>query len=300
LCRIAVTIPSVATMLLHDAADFLRLGLELVGFEIKRQTRVRNTKNYERFATYFVASPDTVAVLWKDIQGLLDFDVKRHHVDHFPFSIHFLAKYPTELELEGTFGWCDRTVRQWVWSLWLPCLQALKPTKIVWPEEWPTTFIITVYGIHCPINEPSHGEWSKNPECYSHKFASSGLDYEIGISIFTNKVLWINGPFKAGKHSDIKVFHAGLKSMIPTGKLVIADLGCRGEHLIIATPNSHGIPEVREFKSRALARHKTFDGEIKLFQCLSRHGIHRHQVCFEAVAVIGVYMIENAAPLFDV
>lgn len=158
-------------------------------------------------------------------------------------------------------------------------MQSLKPMKIAWPRHWSidenddtapkTTFIVTVDGVHCPINEPSHGEWSKNPEYYSHKFGSSGLNYEIAISIFKNKISWINGPFKAGKHTDIKVFQAGLKAMIPKGKLVIADLGYRGEHALIATPNSLDLAAVQEFKSMALAQHETFNGKIKLFQCLS-------------------------------
>jgi len=115
--------------------------------------------------------------------------------------------------------------------------------------------------------------------------------------------VWTNGPFKAGKHTDIKVFRAALKGKIPKGKLVIADLGYRGEKLIIATPNSHDTVEAREFKSRALARHESFNGVIKQFQCLARrfrHGMKKHKMCFEAACVIGVYMIEDDRPLFDV
>jgi len=300
-------------MLFHDAAEMLQTGLELVGFQDRRQNRVREAKNRERFATFFVASPEALAALWLDVQRTIDFSATKRHSDYFLCSVHVLAKYPTENELEATFKWCDRTIRDWVWYYWLPRIQSLKEMKISWPRRWSvdenddtapeSTFIVTVDGVHCPINEPSHGEWSKNPEHCSHKFGSSGLNCEIAISIYKNKIVWTNGPFKAGKHTDIKVFRAGLKDMIPKGKLVIADLGYRGEHVLIATPNSHDSAAVREFKSMALARHETFNGKIKLFQCLShrfRHGMEKHKMCFEAVAVIGVYMIENGSPLFDV
>ncbi len=49
------------------------------------------------------------------------------------------------------------------------------------------------------MNEPKHPTMSKNPAFYSHKFGSAGLNYELGISVFENKLVWMNGPFKAGK-----------------------------------------------------------------------------------------------------
>jgi len=300
-------------MLLYDAAKVLETGLDLVGFDSRRQKRVRAAKNAEGFAAHYVASSGVVSSLWLDVQREIDFMPVEKHFKCYLMSIHVLAKYPTELELEAKFNVSDRTARDWVWKFWLPRIQSLVDMKIRWPLRWSldendpdapeTTFIITVDGVHCPINEPSHGEWSKNPEYYSHKFGSSGLDYEIGISIYKNRVVWINGPFKAGKHTDIKVFRAALKGKIPKGKLVVADLGYRGEMKIIATPNSHDTVEVREFKSRALARHESFNGVIKQFQCLARrfrHGMKKHKMCFEAACVIGVYMIEEDRPLFDV
>lgn len=58
------------------------------------------------------------------------------------------------------------------------------------------TFLISVDGTHCPMFEPTSGHrYLKNPKNYSHKFCMSGLAYEVSISIFTNQVVWINGPF---------------------------------------------------------------------------------------------------------
>jgi hypothetical protein len=77
-------------------------------------------------------------------------------------------------------------------------------------------FLITVDGVHCRVNEPKHANQSKDPSYYSHKFKQSDLDYELGISVFDNALVWMNGPFKAGRH-DMQIFHTeSLKDIIPS------------------------------------------------------------------------------------
>ena len=187
--------------------------------------------------------------------------------------------------------------------------------QIVWPERWnpgnPSVddddnpdFIITVDGVHCLINEPTHPTMSKNPKYYSHKFHQAAVNYELGISVFGNQLVWMNGPFPAAEH-DITVFRKpqGLKSKIPAGKKVIADKGYRGEKTIVSTPSSHDPPGVRKFKSRARARHESFNARLKNFQSLAvrfRHGVEKHGIVFEAICVICQYQMENGSPLFDV
>jgi len=126
-------------------------------------------------------------------------------------------------------------------------------------------FIISVDGVHCQMNEPIHPTKSKNPKFYSHKFNQAGVNYELGISVFYNRLVWMNGPFRAAKH-DITVFRTkGLKDMIPDGKIVIGDNGYRGEKGVVSTPNAHDPKELRHFKSRARARHETFNSQLKNF-----------------------------------
>ena len=127
------------------------------------QQRVRPANNLERFAAHFVAHPPALESLWLDLLGTstIDFEPQLKHFDYYMISIHFLAKYPTELEMEAKFEKSDRTARDWVWKFWLPKIQSLKPMKIQWPIRWGVdendpnapqpTFIATVDGVHCPI-----------------------------------------------------------------------------------------------------------------------------------------------------
>ena len=275
----------------------------------------------ERFSTHFAARPGTYSAIWED---LCSTDIAEAKVDpatarleDLLMAANFLKSYPKENEAERTFKISDRTYRDRV-NVYLRKLQALKAIKIFWPLHWnpdclgsakETMFVITVDGVHCKIQEPMHGRYSKNPKFYSHKFKQAGLAYEVAMSIFEDKCVWINGPFPAGKN-DMSIFRASLKEALSSiMKLAIGDKGYRGESALVSLPNSHDCEEVREFKGRALARHEKFNGRMKRFAVLSgtfRHGglgqktFEKHQICFDAVAVICQYEMENGSPLMVV
>jgi hypothetical protein len=126
--------------------------------------------------------------------------------------------------------------------------------------------------------------------------------YEIGVHVYENKIVWLEGPKPAATH-DITMYREKLKGKVPDGKRGIADNGYRGEPNTLSTPNAHDPIELRKFKSRARARHESLNARIKNFKCLAerfRHGIQKHRICFEAVCVIVQYQMENGSPLFDV
>jgi len=291
--------------------EVLERGLALVGFDLNRQQSVRRAKNIERFKTHFGAASAVCAAIWVDPQTTsvpeAKIDADNTCLEHLLMAAYFLKCYPKENECEAIFGKSDTTVRKWVWHC-IKKLQALKGTKIVWPHAWnpeenridaETTFVIAVDGVHCRIQEPKHERYSKNPKCYSHKFKQAGLAYEVALSTFENKCVWINGPFAAGCN-DVSIFRAALKAKMVGGKLGLADKGCRGEAALLSMASSQDTPEVREFKGRALARHEKFNGQLKNFGCLSeqfRHGIEKHKMCFEATAVICQHQLENDSPL---
>ena len=96
--------------------------------------------------------------------------------------------------------------------------------QIVWPTGWKTNFTISVDGVHCRFHELEDDKLAKNPENYSHKFNGPGLAYELALSIFENKLVWMRGPFKPSK-SDLGIYQGELKGMLPVDKRVVCDGG---------------------------------------------------------------------------
>jgi hypothetical protein len=82
----------------------------------------------------------------------------------------------------------------------------------------------------------------------------------------------------------------------------IADEGYRGEPEYLSTRNQFNSKEIAWFKSRALARHETFNAKLKTFQILDgtfRHSHNQHQAVFEAVCAVTVYKMDVRAGLLD-
>jgi hypothetical protein len=82
----------------------------------------------------------------------------------------------------------------------------------------------------------------------------------------------------------------------------IADEGYRGEPEYLSTRNQFDSKEIAWFKSRALARHETFNAKLKTFQILDgtfRHSHNQHQAIFEAVCAVTVYKMDVGAGLLD-
>ena len=188
-------------------------------------------KNISRFRTNYVSHPRVYADLFERLQtteideALLDCSVLglEKTLNYFFMAIYLLAEYPTEEKAETvfSFGVCDRTYRLHGWNI-VAKIAALHSDVIKWPEWWgnpashpdgnlnETRFIITVDGTHCPIEEPTLDSFAKQRKFYSHKFKTAGLDYEVALSIFQPKCVWIAGPYPAGKH-DITVYRKKLK-----------------------------------------------------------------------------------------
>jgi len=289
--------------------EILRKGLLLVNYSRKRIRKAKKKRNLERFRGHYGSDPIVIAQIWEDLQRTL---IPEAHLppddaklDRFLMAMHHLKRYPTDLEREPIFDIDCMQGRDWVW-FFLEKVQALKAEKIVWPDDLFTDYIwvISVDGTHCWIMEPGHPDWSQDSRYFSHKYGKAGVVYELGIALFTSRLVWMNGPFPAGD-SDQHVFkRKGLRNKLQeTNKRAIADGGYGGFPTLLSTPNSHDSKEVRRFKSRALKRHEKFNGMTKTFGCLSgrfRHGEKRFKTCFEAVCVICQYQCELENPLYDI
>ena len=294
------------TKIIHPD-DLMLLGLRVFYSERKLRFAKKKT-NTTRFRKKFGADPLVCVLIWEDFQTTsieaARVPEERLNAKYFLMALHHLRKYPTEDDREGPWDVSAKTAREWVW-FFLEKIQALKEKKIRWPTNWgPDTWIVTVDGTHCWINEPTHPDWSQDSEYYSHKFAKAGINYELGIAIASSRLVWMNGPFKAGAN-DAQIFrdHGLRDELTNIAKKGIGDRGYRGYNETMSTYNPHDSRNVKKFKSRALKRHENFNNMTKRFDCLDgrfRHGADRFQVCFEAVCVICQYQLENGMPLYDV
>jgi hypothetical protein len=173
-----------------------------------------------------------------------------------------------------------------------------------------TVLVITVDGVHAQIKEPRR---NPNSNWQSHKNKKPGLSYELGILIHSPKLVWINGPFRAGE-GDLTIFKkdGGLMQKLPPGKRAIGDHGYEGLPTHTSTRNKEfDDDEIKKYKRRALSRHESFNSCVKRFAVLAmtfrnyhdHQGLtenDRHKAVFEAVCVILQYEMENGNPLMDV
>ena len=298
-----------------------------MGYDQRNLDRVGLKKNISRFRSHYVCHPRVYADLFVRLQTTEIVDAQldcsklglEKTLNYFFMSIYILAQYPTEEHAESVFSFyvCDRTFRHHGWEF-IKKFSCLHSEVIVWPGWWgnpddpggqETRFIISVDGTHCMIEEPTFDTFDEQRKFYSHKFKSAGLDYEVALSIFEPKCVWIAGPYPAGTN-DITVFRKKLKKKILDSRAIrgvqyraVGDRGYRGEQEVLSVPSSQDTKEVREFKSRALSRQETFNARLKRFDCLDerfRHGIEKHASCFYACATIVQVELENGFTIFEV
>lgn len=196
-----------------SSKKFLKLGLELVGYDAKRQHRTRTATNVVRFRSNFGAGPKTCRAIFRDLQTT---EIEEARIDkpnyfYFLVALNWLKTYKKEGVMAGHFKRDEKTLRENI-RVYVKAVQALAAEKIQWIDvaDDKEIFILTVDGVHFRINEPRHRPSSR---WYSHKSDSAGLAYEIAISIHENKIVWINGPFMAAE-DDRNIFlgHARAKT----------------------------------------------------------------------------------------
>ena len=129
------------------------------------------------------------------------------------------------------------------------------------------------------------------------------MRYEIGISIFSGDIVWVSGPYRAGRYPDLTIFwQGGLKDRLLHHKEVaVADKGYRGEEDYIDLPDE-GSTMHQAMMSRACARHETCNRRFKQFAILGnrfRHSINWHRTIFHAVAVLTQINIDQGNELWN-
>jgi hypothetical protein len=159
-------------------------------------------------------------------------------------------------------------------------------------------FMLSVDGVHCRVQEPST---MPSAGWYSSKFNKAGLAYKIGVSIYHDKIVWVDGPFPEGQN-DLRIFRKenGLMSKIPDGHRTIGDKVYVGEPDKATTRNEFDPPEFKDLKRRAKARQKSVNSKLKafgilknIFRTTGKQRLEKHQLAFEACLVIVHYELDN-------
>ena len=162
-----------------------------------------------------------------------------------------------------------------------------------------TNRLITVDGTDFRIQEQSDVPRS----WYCFKFRAPAVRYEVAIGIFTGKIVWTSGPWRAGAFPDISIFrNGGLgQHLANAGEKAVADKGYRGEPDVIDLPDE-GSDMYQYYKGLARARHEQCNRRLKQFGCLAqrfRHSVDFHRYCFDAVVVLTQLSIESGESLWD-
>jgi hypothetical protein len=132
-----------------------------------------------------------------------------------------------------------------------------------------------------------------------------GTRYELGVDILAGNLVWIQGPYPAGKYTDIKNFNKVLRNFLEPGERFEADEWYRGHPDKIKCPGNDANPEEnRRMQGRVRACHETLNGWLKNWGFLSqvfRHHIMMHDDVFWACAVVTqLTIIQDGEPLFEV
>jgi hypothetical protein len=71
---------------------------------------------------------------------------------------------------------------------------------------------------------PQQGAAERGNAFASHKYAGKlALRYELGVDILAGNLVWIQGPYPAGKYNDFKIFNNVIRHYLEPGKRVEAD-----------------------------------------------------------------------------
>ncbi len=122
---------------------------------------------------------------------------------------------------------------------------------------------MTIDGTNFRIHQK--GPAARGDAFASHKYADkSAISYELGADILAGNLMWISGPYPAGKYTDIAIFKDVLTHCLKPGEQVEADNGYVGHTDKIKCPNNDCNPAGKlAMQGRARSCHETLNGRLK-------------------------------------
>lgn len=308
------------------ANDVLERGLMIARLTEHEQEGLGAEKCRELFRSMYGSPPEVCAQMWQDLCNTDIPSAKIHQSEknNKGFKLFMMAQYELWVYPKNRFllqmqfypvGEKD-TYGHNLWK-WISKICGLLVEKIKWLERFSDpdaeVFIVTVDGIDCRCWEKrNHPTMPFDKKAHSHKFSHAAYKYEIAVAVYSDHIVWVNGPFKGGKH-DLTIFRQGkdgegsLLDKIPDGKMGMADRGYKtgidAEILKIAFKRNDDPIALKRHKGRGTCRQETINARIKSFKCISdtfSHTEQQHEWAFKAVCVIVQYHLDmGVAVLYD-
>lgn len=288
-------------------------GLKHTGHEFTKGSLDQATKHdNRRFYSSYGLTPETIKAIFDDLQTLdigQELRIQKPNIKFLLMTLNWWKEYRTENNMAGHWKVSEKTFEKHVWA-YTRAIQAISKHKIKWPFDGDNLpkeiFVLSVDGVHFKILEMRQ---TPDKDFKSVKLGrGAAVSYELALSIWQGKLVWINGPFPAGV-TDLVIYKkpGGLKSKIPPGKRLIGDK----IYLTKNTPeisgrNLYDDDKLGKFKERVKARHETFNRRIKSFNILDNRfrsktdRMQKHKSVMTAICVAVQYDMENGRPLFDI
>ena len=103
------------------ADEVLQFGLELVGYQVKRQVRIKRCTRIRRFKSHFGSDPLIISVAWENLQTTLVYAAwipyeqnKMQNFKDFMMTQYYLKGYPVEESVASRFQVHEQTARKWI------------------------------------------------------------------------------------------------------------------------------------------------------------------------------------------
>lgn len=161
--------------------EVLARGLELVGYDADGQAHVKRDTLVQRYRSHFGPNPRVHAILWSVLQSteiagaeLAETERTDKLFNMFLMTMYYLKTYNLESEVASRFGIHEQTVRKWT-AFFINKIAPLIAEYVVWPDQWDTTFIISVDCVNFAVNEPQHPILHKQKTYFDPKNGKAGL-----------------------------------------------------------------------------------------------------------------------------
>lgn len=165
--------------------------------------------------------------------------------------------------------------------------------------------LVSVDGVDCLYKTRKKADGKPDKSFYANKFKKSGMRYEVAVSIRSEHIVNIEGPYKPGMYNDLQIFRFGLRGMLEAGERVEGDLGYEADAPeYVKVPGELAGNHQKYMRKRLRKRHETVNRRIKVFKAVDtvfRQNMDKHGACFRVAAIcVQLAMDLGQQQLFDV